>query len=64
MNRCKYCDSICPDFSDVCDTCAYIEEEDILEAERLECEEENKLFEEELEKEDKELEGMFEDETM
>ena len=27
MNRCKYCEDICPDFSDVCDTCAYIEYE-------------------------------------
>jgi hypothetical protein len=36
MNRCKYCESICPDFSDVCDTCAFIEEQDRLEAEELE----------------------------
>jgi len=54
MNRCKYCNSICPDFSDVCDTCCYIEEEDRLEAERLECEEENRLFEEELKEEENE----------
>lgn len=25
INRCKYCGDIAPDFSDMCDTCAYIE---------------------------------------
>jgi len=27
INRCKYCSDICPDFSDICDTCAHIESE-------------------------------------
>lgn len=27
MNRCRECGCICPDFSDVCDCCAFIEEE-------------------------------------
>lgn len=26
ISRCKYCGDICPDFSEICDTCAYIEE--------------------------------------
>ena len=25
MKRCKYCNEICPDFSDMCDCCTYIE---------------------------------------
>ncbi len=25
ISRCKWCESICPDFSDVCDGCANIE---------------------------------------
>jgi len=25
INRCKYCNDICPDFSEICDTCAYID---------------------------------------
>jgi hypothetical protein len=25
FNRCKICNEKCPDFSDLCDTCAYIE---------------------------------------
>lgn len=25
INRCRWCNSICPDFSDVCDGCANIE---------------------------------------
>ena len=28
INRCKECNDICPDFSELCDTCAYIEEQD------------------------------------
>lgn len=28
INRCKYCNDICPDFSEICDTCAYIEAQD------------------------------------
>jgi hypothetical protein len=27
FNRCIYCDSKCPDFSDMCDTCRRIEAE-------------------------------------
>jgi len=26
INRCKYCDDIAPDFSDMCDSCAFIEQ--------------------------------------
>lgn len=36
MKRCRECGCICPDFSDVCDTCAFIEEEDRLYNEELE----------------------------
>ena len=25
ISRCKWCNSVCPDFSDVCDGCANIE---------------------------------------
>ncbi len=25
INRCKWCNSVCPDFSEVCDGCANIE---------------------------------------
>lgn len=39
MNRCRECNSICPDFSDVCDTCNYIEEE-MREDDELEIEDE------------------------
>lgn len=28
INRCKECGAICPDFSEVCDCCWYIEEEE------------------------------------
>lgn len=28
ISRCKFCGSICPDFSDICDLCAIIECED------------------------------------
>jgi len=28
MNRCKQCGAVCPDFSELCDTCAFIQEED------------------------------------
>lgn len=27
INRCIYCGEICPDFSDMCDTCAELEAE-------------------------------------
>ena len=27
FNRCKWCDTKCPDFSDICDGCARIEQE-------------------------------------
>jgi len=27
MNRCKFCFCVCPDFSDICDSCNYIEQE-------------------------------------
>lgn len=33
MNRCKECGAICPDFSELCDCCAFIEEEDKIQAE-------------------------------
>ena len=33
INRCVECGSICPDFSDLCDCCAFIDEEDKLEEE-------------------------------
>jgi hypothetical protein len=26
ISRCRYCNEICPDFSEECDCCAYIEE--------------------------------------
>lgn len=35
INRCKICDSPCPHYSDLCKTCAYIEEEDRLYEEEL-----------------------------
>ena len=28
MNRCKYCGDVCPDFSDLCDCCYFIEIQD------------------------------------
>jgi len=28
INRCKECGDICPDFSELCDCCAFIKEED------------------------------------
>ena len=28
INRCKECGNICPDFSEVCDCCKFIEEEE------------------------------------
>lgn len=31
FNRCVACGAPCPDFSDLCDCCAFIEEEDKLE---------------------------------
>lgn len=31
INRCVECGGICPDFSELCDCCAFIEEEDKLE---------------------------------
>jgi len=40
MNRCKECGCICPDFSDVCDCCAFIEEEERLYNEESEIEDE------------------------
>ena len=43
MNRCKYCGDIAPDFSDMCDTCANLELEDI---EMYEVENIEELFEE------------------
>lgn len=43
MNRCKECGCICPDFSDVCDCCAFIEEEERIQAE---LDEEDKIQEE------------------
>lgn len=30
MNRCRECNAICPDFSELCDCCAFIEEEERL----------------------------------
>jgi len=42
MNRCKYCNAICPDFSDICDCCAFIEEEQRLEDELEEDEEDER----------------------
>ena len=33
INRCIKCGGICPDFSDLCDCCAYIEYEEKLELE-------------------------------
>ena len=27
MNRCKYCNEICPDFSDMCDLCYMLEKD-------------------------------------
>ena len=33
INRCVKCGDICPDFSELCDCCAYIVEEELLEEE-------------------------------
>ena len=30
INRCKYCGSICPDYTDVCDACNFIEQQEIV----------------------------------
>lgn len=36
INRCVECGVVCPDFSELCDCCAFIEEEDKLEVEDVE----------------------------
>lgn len=33
INRCKYCGSVCPDFSDMCDLCCLLESEEETEIE-------------------------------